>query len=448
MPDINLVATGDAMLTRAISATEDDSFRELVRLLREADVTITNVEMSFPGHGRRPSTTYHGTPLGADPSLLSEFEFLGVDLFGMANNHATDYGTNGLVATLEAMERRNMPYAGAGRTLREARQPRYFDTAGGRVAFIAAASSNARLCVAADPGAGDAGRPGIAPLRLQKTHYIKTERFEALRDMLAEAGVNVEPIRKKAPGSHFCYPDRNVYDPPPVGAVAVESVHFVADDNPRIQTDVLERDVEALLAAVDEAKRTADLVVVALHSHEGQLGGWNTDFPAEFLQPLAHRLIDAGAHAIIGHGPHTLRGVEIYRNRPICYSLGNFIHNLATTAFPIELYEQQGMPLSSTPADLYDVMPNYEIKPNYWESVVAQFAFSAGELAAFDLHPITMGYGLPRSRRGTPMLADAEYGARILTRLDSLSNHLGAKVEICDRGDRSVGRVVVKSCVH
>jgi hypothetical protein len=36
-------------------------------------------------------------------------------------------------------------------------------------------------------------------------------------------------------------------------------------------------------------------------------------------------VIDAGADAVIGHGPHVLRGIEFYRNKPIVYSLGNFL---------------------------------------------------------------------------------------------------------------------------
>ena len=36
-------------------------------------------------------------------------------------------------------------------------------------------------------------------------------------------------------------------------------------------------------------------------------------------------MIDAGADAVIGHGPHVLRGIEFYRGRPIAYSLGNFL---------------------------------------------------------------------------------------------------------------------------
>jgi hypothetical protein len=36
-------------------------------------------------------------------------------------------------------------------------------------------------------------------------------------------------------------------------------------------------------------------------------------------------VIDAGADAVAGHGPHVLRGIEFYRGRPIVYSLGNFL---------------------------------------------------------------------------------------------------------------------------
>ncbi|MGT2477211.1 CapA family protein [Paraburkholderia terrae] len=156
------------MLTQRISPNPDADFLALVEMLRKTDVTITNVEMVFPGRGRMASTTMHGIPCGVEPGLLSEFEWLGIDIYGMGHNHATDYGVSGLVASIEALEARGLTYAGVGRTLQEARAPRYFDAPDCRVAYIAAGSSNARLCLAADPSVGDVGRPGTAPLRVQK----------------------------------------------------------------------------------------------------------------------------------------------------------------------------------------------------------------------------------------------------------------------------------------
>jgi hypothetical protein len=47
--------------------------------------------------------------------------------------------------------------------------------------------------------------------------------------------------------------------------------------------------------------------------------------PRGDLRRWARAVIDAGADAVIGHGPHVLRGIEFYRGRPIVYSLGNFL---------------------------------------------------------------------------------------------------------------------------
>lgn len=443
MPKTSVIATGDAILTQRLSSNPEADFLDLVEVIRRADVAITNVEMVFPGRGRMASTTMHGIPLGADPEVLNEFEWLGIDIYGMAQNHASDYGIGGLVSSIEALEARGFTYAGVGRTLREARAPRYFNAPGCRVAFIAAGSSNSRLCLAADPSVGDVGRPGIAPIRLQKTHLIRKERFAELREMMAEAGVNVSATGTTAPGIHFPYPDKGVYDPPPPGGFAVEGVNFAPADHSRIQTDALERDVQALVDSVSEASRQADLVFVGLHCHEGLQGRWNTDVAAEFLQPLAHRLVDAGAHAIFGHGPHMLRGVEIYAGRPICYSLGNFIFNVETfSAFPVEVYEQQGMPLNASAADLFDVVNGYGKQPLFWESVLARFTFENGKLADSEFLPITLNREAPRSRRGSPQLASVEDGARILARLDELSKPYGAGVELVRDGGRYVGKLV------
>ena len=47
--------------------------------------------------------------------------------------------------------------------------------------------------------------------------------------------------------------------------------------------------------------------------------------PRGELRRWAHAVIDAGADGVVGHGPHVLRGIELYRGRPIVYSLGNFL---------------------------------------------------------------------------------------------------------------------------
>ena len=47
--------------------------------------------------------------------------------------------------------------------------------------------------------------------------------------------------------------------------------------------------------------------------------------PADFCRDFAKLCINAGASAYIGHGPHIWRGIEIYKDKPVFYSLGDFI---------------------------------------------------------------------------------------------------------------------------
>lgn len=62
-----------------------------------------------------------------------------------------------------------------------------------------------------------------------------------------------------------------------------------------------------------------DLIIVQVHWGEEK-----ADSPSEEQVELAHRAIDMGADLVIGHHPHVLQGVEKYKGKYICYSLGNF----------------------------------------------------------------------------------------------------------------------------
>jgi Bacterial capsule synthesis protein PGA_cap len=96
-------------------------------------------------------------------------------------------------------------------------------------------------------------------------------------------------------------------------------------------------DLDAAAELVQKADRLADIVVVAIHAGaEGSDAQHVTGAEEEYLgedrgnpEEFAHRVVDAGADLILGSGPHVLRGMEIYRNRLVAYSLGNFsgFHN-------------------------------------------------------------------------------------------------------------------------
>ncbi|MGC4089207.1 MAG: CapA family protein [Polyangiaceae bacterium] len=80
---------------------------------------------------------------------------------------------------------------------------------------------------------------------------------------------------------------------------------------------------EQVVSDIARARLNADVVVPFLH------WGWETeDEPSARQRALARKMIDAGAAAVVGAHPHRTQGVEYYRDRPIIYSLGNFVFDL------------------------------------------------------------------------------------------------------------------------
>jgi hypothetical protein len=91
-------------------------------------------------------------------------------------------------------------------------------------------------------------------------------------------------------------------------------------------------DIERSAAVVDSLRPMVDLLLVTFHGgaegvkalHTGEAAESLGREPRGDLRRWARAVIDAGADAVIGHGPHVLRGIEFYRDRLIAYSLGNF----------------------------------------------------------------------------------------------------------------------------
>lgn len=83
---------------------------------------------------------------------------------------------------------------------------------------------------------------------------------------------------------------------------------------------------------VTDAVKKADIVIVSFHGGAEGIAAQRVPNTTEFyvgekrgnLPLFARTVIDAGADLVLGHGPHVLRGMEIYRDRLIAYSLGNF----------------------------------------------------------------------------------------------------------------------------
>ena len=93
-------------------------------------------------------------------------------------------------------------------------------------------------------------------------------------------------------------------------------------------------DLERSAVVVDSIRPLVDILLVTFHGGDEGSAAVHTPDEPEFLgreprgdlRRWSRQVIDAGADAVIGHGPHVLRGIEFYRGRPIAYSLGNFVN--------------------------------------------------------------------------------------------------------------------------
>ena len=168
----------------------------------------------------------------------------------------------------------------------------------------------------------------------------------------------------------------------------------------------------------------------------GEFHGATRLSPPDFLVDFAHWTIDQGCNLFAGHGPHFLRGIEIYKNRPIFYSLGNFIfQNESVLRLPDEAYRRFGLGYDQTPGDYLDTRSGggtraFAGDPVFWQSAVAVCNYAGGDLKEVVLHPIDMGYGRPIPQRGRPVIAEGDVAQGILKWLQDVSRPYGTEIAI------------------
>lgn len=412
-------AMGDVIMNRRIAIHEnggDPRFQQMVGVIRGADAAFANLEQSifrlntFTGW---PEVENGGNWEVGAPEILDDLKEMGFDLFSRANNHTTDYGVAGMRLTRDELAKRDFVHAGSGENLGQASRPGYLDTPKGRIALISFASSFTPMSQAGEARDDVQGRPGLNPLRIERSYEADDATMQSLRTFAAATG---QPLPHDA-GQPLVLLGSTIKPGPAVRAVDTM--------NPR--------DVERILREVRNAADQADYVVVTIHAHQHQTAAFEKVTPPWLIE-IAHRCIEAGASAFIGHGPHALRGVEIYRGRPIFYSLANFVfHNETIDPMPSDHYEKYGLPATALASDVYNARfkngtIGFPSRPEIYESVIAVPTFRGRDAVEIRFYPLDLARTAPRSQRGTPRLADEAGGRRIIERLGEMSAVLGTTI--------------------
>lgn len=419
----SIVATGDSLLTQRLPR-QDKSCLALKELFEQADIRFTNFELQVHDFEVAPSAVSGGTWVAARPGVIKDLKWLGLNLFAGATNHSLDWGHDGLKTTMRHLKENDCTYAGIGTNLAEASMPCYIDTPDGRVALISVCSSGKDWHIAGEQRPDVPGRAGINMLRFNLINYLPKEDIEVLRKIVDKTYVNARRLQLEREG--FIKAEEGF---------AVGTNRFEVGEA-GTKTYCNQKDLQRILRYISEAKRQADVVLVSHHAHEFR--GIDKAVAADFTREFAHACIDAGVDAFLGHGPHILRGIEIYNSKPIFYSLGDFfIQNDSVERQPADFFDIYNLGPDNTPSDGWAARSKngtsgLVVNRKVFESVITRFVVEDGAIKQVELLPITLGFEKTRSRKGRPELASISDGERILQDLQKLSDEFNTQITIKD----------------
>ena len=425
MSVIKCTAAGDSMVLRRLPGSYE-GFEALKDFISKGDFRFVNLETTVHNHETYGAAVSGGTWFCSPPGVLEDTREFGFNILTTANNHAMDYSHIGLEKTLDYVEKAGFQNPGVGRTMAEAAAPVYLDTLSGRIALISACSTFTPEMLAGEQSATVPGRPGINGIRFSTVYRVYPENLEQLKRIAKEIGINGyrEIIRKEG------YLPELPEDKAEFGTYLFE----VGEPTGKI-TKVNAVDMKRVEKSIREARYFSDYVIVSMHSHE--IKGTDKTEPDYFYEEFAHKCIDAGAHAVVGHGPHLLRPIEIYKGCPIFYSLGDFVVQLENIRkAPADMYEKQNLPADAGIDILFDKRNCHGTlglcyEKVMYEAIIPYWEAEDGKLTKLVLMPIELNFDKGRSMGGWPRPA---FDQGILERLARMSEPYGTHIEIDENG--------------
>lgn len=423
---MKFTAVGDMIIQKRIFS-EYLGFDELAPFIKEGDARFFNLETTLNKVGETSASQFSGgTYLRCDPRVLEDLEPFGFNMTSFNNNHALDYFYDGLESTLDAVEKSGLVHAGVGRNLAEASAPKYLETPNGRVALIAVNTSFKPSMMAGEQSPLFRGRAGINGIRIEKHVELPREDLEYIKRIADEVGINVEKNITRAEGYFPYLPD----DEAELG-----ELKFRLGEEKRFVMTANTEDVARVDRAIHEAKLQADYIIISIHSH--QIDGNTKEEPAKFLEEISRHFIDAGANAIVGHGPHLLRPVEVYRDCPIFYSLGDFILELYNVeAAPEDFFRNHGLDSSYTVHDLLKKRSkNFTVglmeDKRMLRAVIPLWESENGKLTSLKFMPVEIVTDGNKSENGLPRRS---YNPEIFEYFKAMSEPYGVRMTLGEDG--------------
>ena len=265
-------------------------FDESRALLKSGDVVMGQVEIPYTNRPQWSAYDNHSAP-ATDPARLEAMKDAGFNVGTCAGNHSFDQGQYGVMDTLDKLHELGIATAGEGADDGEAWAPAVISRNGLKFACFSYTAVGPKTVQAAPAKAGAA------------FIYVATSY------------------------------DNDTNEP---GALPTH-----------IYTSVSPAALDRMRRSFRKAKADGAMVLASFH-----MGRMHSTDIQQYQIELAHAAVDAGAEMVFAHHPHTLLGIEMYRGKPIFYSIGHFI-------FATDAFLQEGTALAEQRKYL----------PNHWQGV-------------------------------------------------------------------------------
>lgn len=483
-----VIAVGDMLHMAPISKNNDPDVQYLMNVLRSGDITIADNENTVVDH-----TTFRGpiAHMEAPASVADDWANMGIDMMTKANNHTWDAGDEGVWQDFHELDRVGIVHVGVDYNMVEARQARYAATPKGTVALVGVYADNGAQIV----GAPVNGVVSVTPEQLRQVRAMRdsivarrnevhdpiavppadppnstavfglvfrvgsgAEIDKASADLQKLMKVNAErhgEIKSKSntlglvtwygvTGAQMAQLRAIAGDKGSGDTLVAWGVHFKVTPGPgEFHYDMVPQDERDILREIRTGKQDSEIEVATIHWHQNRFAFQHYSFdhyPADFEVKFAHDAIDQGADVFVGHGVHTIKGVEIYKGKPIFYGVSNFA--LMEQRF-LSWRDRGVLPPTPLTGPIKGEGEENEARW-YWmeqspnlEALVASSHFENGRLTEVRIYPVDLGYEKdghlrPGSQVGLPKRPSPAVARQILSEVQEYSKPFGTKIDIED----------------
>jgi poly-gamma-glutamate synthesis protein (capsule biosynthesis protein) len=346
-------------------------FRHVSGFLKDGDIRFCQLETNLSTRGT--PLPQARLPMRTHPNYACALRDAGFQVVSFASNHCMDFGQEAFFDTIDAIKANGMEPIGAGRNIAEARRPAILERNGTRIAFLAYNS------ILPFGYWAETDRPGCAPMR---------------------AWTIYEQVEPDQPGSRC-----------------------------RTHTFPHKDDLEAMAADIEKAKSKADMVILSIH--------WGIHFVpaqlADYQCETARKAIDCGADLILGHHPHILKGIEVYKGKAIMYSLGNFAIE-QPSAFMKDLYKTARHREIEELNPQWDEKREYPLPPETRKSLITKCVISEKRIQRISFLPV---YLTARSEPEILKSGDERF-EDVVRYIDEITSNQGIYTRFAREGDEVI----------